>query len=67
MEMRPQERMMQARPEAPEAPMNPLQMLEGLTVEMIDGMEEEDLKGILTQIVSTMQPAEPAPAPAPVM
>ena len=72
--MRPQDKMMQARPQATapevpveEAPMNPLEMLDGLTVEMIDGMEESDAKGILTQLVSTMQPAPEAPQEAPTM
>lgn len=66
MEMRPQDRMMQARGEAPqesqEAPgENPMDMLNGLTPDMINSMTEEDAKGILTQLVSVMQPEPPAP------
>lgn len=72
MQMRPQDKMMQARPQpvpqsqdapAEESASNPLEILDGISPQMIDSMTEQDAKGILSHIVSTLNPDEQAEAP----
>lgn len=51
----------------PEPPANPLDMLQGITPQMIDSMDEQTAKGILAQLVSTLQPTDQSTPPAPPM